>query len=148
MKLKLSHLLLTGAILIPSIVMNADAAGGGAAPPADRAASRITGSLDYIAVTGVHAPIVGANGFQSLMALDAGLEIHDSGERRRAEAQMPRIRDALRRAVHGYLSITYEVGTVPDLDMIARRLQAAVDQVLGEGVAEVTISAAIIHRNS
>ena len=147
MKLKCTHLLLAAAMLAPSIVLDAEAAGGGA-EPVDRAAARLTGSQDYIAVTGVHAPIAGVDGFRSLMALDAGLEIHDSGERRRAEAQMPRIRDALRRAVHGYLSMTYEIGTVPDLDMIGRRLQMAVDQVLGEGIAEVTISAAIIHNNN
>ncbi len=147
MKLKLSHILFAGALLVPSIAMSAEAAGAGG-DPVDRAGARITGSQDYIAVTGVHAPIASADGFRSLMALDAGIEIHDARERRRAEAQMPRIRDALRRAVHGYLSMSYEVGTVPDLDMIGRRLQTAVDQVLGEGIADVTISAAIIHRNS
>ena len=147
MKLKLSHLLFAAAMLAPSAMMSAHAAGAGG-DPADRAGARITGSQDYIAVTGVHAPIAGVDGFRSLMALDAGIEIHDDRERRRAEAQMPRIRDALRRAVHGYLSMSYEVRTVPDLDMIGRRLQTAVDQVLGEGVAEVTIAAAIIHRNS
>ena len=147
MKLKFAYILCAMAMMASPAFQSAHAAGGGSDAAGERASSRITGSMDYVAITGIHAPILADSMFQSLMALDAGLEIHDAAQRRRAEAQMPRLRDACRRAVHGYLSISYEPGTVPDLDMIGRRLQTAVDHVLGDGVAEVTISSALIHRN-
>ena len=120
-----------------------------AAPPSkgktDKATSRITGSKDYVGILGVKAPVASTFGFSGLIVVDTGLEIPDAKERRRAEGQMPRLRDAMRRATHGYINGIYEHGTVPDLDLLSRRLQRTVDQVLGPGIAEVTISSAIIH---
>lgn len=147
MKLKLYHIALIGLLLIPSVAPNALASGGGGAPAekVDKAALRITGSKHYLAVTGLNAPIASLTGFTGMMALDAGLEIEDDKERSRVANQMPRVRDALRRAVHSYLNGSYEKGKVPDLDMLGKRLQKAADNALGPGIAEVTIASALIH---
>ena len=56
------------------------------------------------------------------------------------------IRDSLRRSVRAYVSMSYEYGTVPDLEMLSRRLQRSADDLFGEGVADLTISAVLVHR--
>ncbi len=111
----------------------------------DKATARITGSSTYIAVAGLKAAVATPDGFGGLMALDAGLDIKDAAARKTAEANMPRVRDALRSAVNGYINVSYLPDTVPDLDMMQAGLQRAADRVLGKGVAEVTISSAIIY---
>jgi hypothetical protein len=145
MKLKLYHIALFAALLAPSIAPKALAGGTAPVDKIDKAALRITGSTKYIAITGLNAPIANLEGFSGMMALDAGLEIQDDKERKRAANQLPRLRDALRRAVHSYLNISYEQGKVPDLDMLGMRLQRAVDGTLGAGIAKVTIASALIH---
>ncbi|MAK61454.1 MAG: hypothetical protein CMK09_10775 [Ponticaulis sp.] len=145
MKLKLSHLLVTGLIFLPSLAMEARSA----TPNSDneeKAASRVTGSPNYVAVTNLNAPIASSEGFDSMMAVDAGLEIVDNASRRKATTQAPRVRDALRRGVQSYLNLSYRPGTVPDLNVLSVRMQRAADEVFGPGVAKVTIASAIVHK--
>ena len=130
----------------PALALSSHAAGGGGTETKDKAAARITGSDKYFAVTNLNAPLVGEYGFDSLMAVDVGVEIEDNKTRERAMKQMPRIRDSLRRSVRAYVSMSYEYGTVPDLEMLSRRLQRSADDLFGEGVADVTISAVLVHR--
>lgn len=146
MKLKLTHLLAACLMFSPVLTPASFAAGGGAPASSDKSASRITGSPYYVAVTNLNAPIVGARGFDSMMAVDAGLEIHDNQIRAKAEKQMPRLRDGLRRGVRTFLTMNYEYGTVPDLELLSKRLQAAADEIFGPGVAKVTIAAALVHK--
>ncbi|MAT36288.1 MAG: hypothetical protein CMK06_14290 [Ponticaulis sp.] len=146
MKLKLSHLVLATLMLAPSVVLESHAAGGNSAEPVDKAAARITGSEHYLAVTGLHAPIASSRGFDSMMAVDAGLEIEDAKARASISHQMPKVRDALRRGVHTFIAMSYEPGTVPDLNILGVRLQRAADEVFGKDVAKVTIAAALVHK--
>lgn len=125
----------------------ATAAGGKGEPPADKAAARITGSKTYIHLPNLNAPIPNGFEFSGIISLDAGLDIEDDKKRKYALARLPRLKDALRSAVSGYVSISYQVGTVPDLNMMGARLQRAVDRELGPGVAKVTIAAAMITAN-
>ncbi|MAP95308.1 MAG: hypothetical protein CMK07_10195 [Ponticaulis sp.] len=148
MKIKLAHLTLCALLLMPSVLSEAYAAGGGttAEAPVDKNAARITGSSTYFSVTGLHAPIASDRGsFDSMIAVDAGVDIKDDKLRASAMKQMPRVRDALRRAVHGYIAMSYHVGDVPDLDVLGARLQREADRLFGRGVAEVTISAVLVH---
>ena len=102
MKQKLSHLLAACLLFTPALALSAHAAGGGGGTETkDKAAARITGSDKYFAVTNLNAPLVGEYGFDSLMAVDVGLEIEDNKTRARAMKQMPRIRDSLRRTIVG-----------------------------------------------
>ena len=98
----LTYTLLAGLMLIPSVSLNADAAGG--TPPVDKSISRITGSPNYVAVTGLNVPIASWNGFSGLMAVDVGLEIEDNKIRRQAELTMPRVRDTLRQSLHIFMN--------------------------------------------
>lgn len=141
----LKYALFTGLILIPSISLSAEAAGGGAAPTMDKATARITGSQIYVPVTGLNVPIAHWDGYTGMMAVDVGLEIEDKKQRKYTQAIMPRVRDALRQSIHVYMNGFYENDTVPDLDLLSRRMQRAVDKALGQDVAKVTIASAIIH---
>lgn len=148
MKLKLSHMFVAGLILLPSIAMDARAATPNSSESQDqeKAAARITGSKHYVAVTNLNAPIIGNDGSNSLMAVDAGLEIEDNSARKKANTHAPRVRDALRRGVQLYLNMSYRSGSVPNLEMLGARLQSAADEVFGPGVAKVTIASAIVHK--
>ena len=147
MKLRLSHLLLSTLLLVPALTFNAQAAGGssGGEEAVDQAVLRITGSQHYVPVQGVIAPIIGIGGFDSMMVVDIGLDIESDAERRRAQNQMPRIKDALLRGLQSFLAMGYEKDSVPNLDELGRRLQRNIDQVMGVGVAQVTIASAIVH---
>ncbi len=144
MKRALKYALFASLMLLPSVSLRAEAAGGGA-PQVDKAIARITGSQHYVAVTGLNVPIASWNGFTGMMAVDAGLEIEDSKIRKQTELTMPRVRDTLRQSLHIYMNATYQPDSVPNLEMMGARMQKAIDRQLGPGVAKVTISSAIIH---
>ena len=144
MKRALKYALFASLMLLPSVSLHAEAAGGGA-PKIDKAIARITGSQIYVAVTGLNVPIASWNGFTGMMAVDAGLEIEDGKIRKRTELTMPRVRDTLRQSLHIYMNASYVEESVPDLETMCRRMQKAIDRQLGPGVAKVTISSAIIH---
>lgn len=136
--------MLTSSVLLAiSVSLTAEAAGS--SPPVDKSISRITGSPNYVAVTGINVPIASWNGFSGMMAVDAGLEIEDNKIRRQTELTMPRVRDTLRQSLHIFMNASYQAETVPDLEDMCARMQRAMDRLLGPGVAKVTISSAIIH---
>lgn len=141
----LTYALFATVIALPSLSLSADAAGGSASPKIDKQTARITGSQIYVPVTGVNVPIAQWDGYSGMMAIDIGLEIADDDKRAYTLATMPRIRDTLRQSVHAYMNGFYEVDTVPDLNLLSRRMQKAIDGQLGKDVAKVSIASAIIH---
>ena len=146
MKRSFKYALFASLILLPSLTFRADAAGGGdSSYQVDKAIARITGSKIYVAVQGVNVPIANWDGFSGMMAVDAGLEIDDKDLRERTQALMPRVRDTIRQSLHIYMNASYVEETVPDLEAMCKRMQKAVDRMLGPGKAKVTISSAIIH---
>ena len=143
MKRLFRYAFIAGLILLPSLsVANASST---AEAPVDKAVSRVTGSKVYIAVTGLNVPIARWDGFSGMMAIDAGLEIPDDAERKRAEDLLPRVRDSLRQSIHVYMNSSYPADSVPDLDAICQRMQRAIDRALGPNIATVTVASAIIH---
>lgn len=141
----LTYALFAALIALPSMFLTAEAAGGSGSAKIDKQTARITGSQIYVPVTGVKVPIAQWDGYLGMMAIDIGLEIADDDKRAYALATMPRVRDTLRQSVHAYMNGLYEVDTVPDLNMLSRRMQKAIDDQLGKDVAKVTIASAIIH---
>lgn len=128
----------------------ASAAGGGkkAAPaggaPISQQQKRITSSENYIAVPGLIAAIAVDYRFSGLLQVEAGLDIPDSKARARAGQSMPRLRDSMRTAVADYVGNFYSAGAVPDPVQIKRRLQNAVDAILGPKIATVTLAVVMV----
>lgn len=145
MKHALKYALISGLCLLPAMVAPAYASGGSSPDKIDKAASRITGSPQYVLISGLNVPIANWDGFSGLMAMDIGLEIEDDHERQRIQHTMPIVRDALRRTIHVYMNASYVADSVPDLEELGKRLQRIMDKSLGDNVAQVTIASAIIH---
>ena len=134
------------ALLLASAVVGRASA---APPPAtkdetDPQAKRITGSDNYVPTFGLRASI--ARGFKvhGVLAVDAGLDVPNEQTRKRAQALRPRLMNAMRDAVMGYASLTYEVGERPDVDILSGRLRKAADQVLGKGESRVALASVIV----
>lgn len=140
----IKYALFTGFVFLPSIAFTAEAAGG-SSDPVDKTAARLTGSKMYVSVTGLNVPIAQWDGYSGMIAVDAGLEAADAEQKERIRAIMPRVKDALRRSVNGYVNGFYTQGSVPDLDLLIGRMQRSVDKAVGKDVAVVTVSAVIIH---
>lgn len=125
-----------------------------AAPPAtttkpemDPQAKRITGSDNYVPTFGLRASI--ARGFKvhGVLAVDAGLDVPKEQTRKQCDALRPRLISAMRDAILNYASLSYQVGEKPDVDILAARLQKAVDSVLGKGEARVALASVIVFDN-
>ncbi len=121
-----------------------------AAPPTapsaemDPQAKRITGSDQYVPTFGLRASI--ARGFKvyGVLAVDAGLDVPKEQTRKMCEAIRPRLISSMRDAILNYASLSYVVGERPDVDILAARLQKAVDGVLGKGEARVAMASVIV----
>jgi hypothetical protein len=120
-----------------------------APPPAPNAemdpqAKRITGSDQYVPTFGLRASI--ARGFKvhGVLAVDAGLDVPKEQTRKLCEAIRPRLISSMRDAILNYASLSYVVGERPDVDILAARLQKAVDGVLGKGEARVALASVIV----
>lgn len=128
----------------------------GAAPPAqgeeapaakpDPAATRVTGSANYMPTFGLRASITRGNKVRGILAVDAGIDIPDAKLRKQTEATKPRLMSAMRDAVLAYASLSYTVGEPPDADLLKSRMQKAVDAQLGPGKAKVALASVIVFR--
>jgi hypothetical protein len=139
--------LLPLALASAALAAKASAAPPPAAPKAeiDPQAKRITGSDNYVPTFGLRASI--ARGFKvhGVMAVDAGLDVPKEATRKQCEALRPRLTSSMRDAILNYVSLTYVVGERPDVDILAGRLQKAVDGVLGKGEAKVALASVIVY---
>lgn len=121
-----------------------------AAPPnapsteMDPAAKRISGSDNYVPTFGLRASI--ARGFKiyGVLAVDAGLDVPKEQTRKLCVAIRPRLISSMRDAILNYASLSYVLGERPDVDILAARLQKAVDGVLGKGEARVALASVIV----
>ncbi len=110
----------------------------------DPQAKRITGSDNYVPTFGLRASI--ARGFKvhGVLAVDAGLDVPKEATRKMCAAIRPRLMSSMRDAILNYAFLSYTVGEKPDVDILAARLQKAVDGVLGKGEARVALASVIV----
>jgi len=127
------------------------ASGGGAsAPPqqSDSTQDRLTSAESYLPLPTLSAGVLHRYSTQGTLVVDMGLDIPDETLRRRARANEPRIRDALRTALATYASTYYRDRTPPDPAQLTRLMQAAVDRTLGGAGAQVLLVNIIYQRRS
>ena len=132
------------------LLASAVAGRASAAPPpsagseTDPQAKRITGSNNYVPTFGLRASIARGFKIHGVLAVDAGLDVPNEQTRKKAEAVRPRLMNAMRDAVMGYASLTYEVGERPDVQILSAKLQKAADSVLGKGESRVALASVIV----
>jgi flagellar basal body-associated protein FliL len=126
------------------------AAGSGAAAPPQSASrqERLTSAESYLPLPTLSAGVLQRYSTQGTLVIDLGLDIPDAELRRRARANEPRIRDALRTALATYASTYYRDRTAPDPTQLTRLMQAAVDRTLGAAGARVLLVNIIYQRRN
>lgn len=129
------------AIVLTLCVGPALAAGNGGEgdqAPASRQ-ERLTSADSWLPMPTLSAFILSRTSSDATIIVDMGIDVPDASLRRHANANGPRIRDALRTALSTYSNTYYRMQTEPDPATITRLLQRAVDQTLGAPGARVLL---------
>lgn len=123
---------------------------GGSAPPqqSDSPQDRLTSAESYLPLPTLSAGVLHRYSTQGTLVVDMGLDIPDETLRRRARANEPRLRDALRTALATYATTYYRDRTSPDPAQLTRLMQAAVDRTLGASGAQVLLVNIIYQRRN
>ena len=103
---------------------------GGEQAPASRQ-ERLTSADSWLPMPTLSACILNRTTTDATIIVDMGIDVLDATLRRHANANGPRIRDALRTALTTYANTYYRMHTSPDPATVTRLLQQAVDQTLG-----------------
>jgi flagellar basal body-associated protein FliL len=106
--------------------------------PASRQ-ERLTSADSWLPMPTLSAFILSRTSADSTIIVDLGIDVPDATLRRHANANGPRLRDALRTALSTYSNTYYRMQTAPDPATITRLLQQAVDQTLGRPGARVLL---------
>lgn len=129
------------ALCVLAVALSAPAAAQTAAPeqaPASRQ-ERLTSAESFVPLPTMSASVLLRYSARGTIVVDMGLDIPDADLRRRARANGPRVRDALRTALATYANTYYRDRTAPDPETLTRLLQHATDRTLGAPGARVLL---------
>lgn len=101
-------------------------AGGGAPQPS------------YTRFATLTASIARTHGRRGVISVEAGIDVADAGLRSRAAQSAPRLRAAYAEALRDFGAALLP-GAPPDVERLARTLQAATDRVLGRSGARLLL---------
>lgn len=107
---------------------------------------RLTSAESYIPMPTLSAGLIQRYASSGAIIVDMGIDVPDAALRGRAQANAPRLRDALRTALATYASTYYRDRTAPDPNTVARLMQSAVDRTLGAPGARVLLANVLIQR--
>jgi len=131
-----------GALIAATALLAAPAFAGEGGKPKKK---RVTDAEEFMEIPYLAATISDDGRVAGLLQVEAGLDIPDARLRRKAEALMPRLRDAYTDALTAYAGRLYRPGDAPDADRIAALLQSATDRVLEEEGAHVLLGMVMVH---
>ncbi len=100
---------------------------------------KITQAVSYVAIKPIYATVLDAGRPVGLLLVSFGLDIPNAALRARVEAALPLLRDAYVRNVMAFSAAAVRPFEQPDVDLIARRLQAVTDQKLQQTGARVLL---------
>lgn len=102
------------------------------------------GGVTFLQFPTLTASITRPGGRRGVLTVEAGVDVPDADLRARAEASVPRLRDAFVRYLTGYAA-TVAPGTAPNPDIIAVSLQRSADQVLGKPGAKLLLGTVMVN---
>ncbi|GBF56984.1 hypothetical protein PbB2_00641 [Candidatus Phycosocius bacilliformis] len=79
-----------------------------------------------------------------LMQIDMGIVVSATSQRDRALAATPALRAAWRGVAQEFVNTLFIPGRVPDTIMLAQRMQAVTDRIVGPGIAKVVLLSVIV----
>jgi len=128
--------------IVVALALAAEATAAEAPPqPAQR---KTTQSESYIVVDPIYSTILDGNKPRGLLMIEMGLDVPDSGLRSKVSQSLPNLRDAYVRSLLIYAATAVRPWRQPDVDDIAKRLQAITDRVVGREGARVLMAQAVI----
>ena len=90
---------------------------------------KTSGGLSYTPLPTLTAPLL-AGGRRGVLTVEAGTDTPDKALKARVDLLGPRLRDAYA-SVLATFAAALPAGAPPDVDLLAQRLQAATDRVVG-----------------
>jgi hypothetical protein len=105
--------------------------------PAQR---KTTQSETYVVFEPIYASILEGGRPRGLLLVEMGLDVPDAELRGRISAALPTLRDAYVRSLLVYASTAVRAWRQPNVDDIAKRLQATTDTVVGRPGARVLMA--------
>jgi hypothetical protein len=142
------------ALIVASSIaaLAAPAAASGASGTTEQAPAtrqeRLTSAESFVPMPTLSAGVIQRASTAGTIVVDMGLDIPDGELRWRAQANAPRLRDALRTALATYASTYYRDRTAPDPTMLTRLMQTSIDRVLGAQGARVLLVNIIYQRRT
>jgi hypothetical protein len=128
----------------------AAAAGGGGSSATEQAPAtrqeRLTSAESFVPMPTLSAGVLQRHSTAGTIVVDMGLDIPDGDLRWRAQANAPRLRDALRTALATYALTYYRDRTAPDPTQLTRLMQQSIDRTLGAPGARVLLVNIIYQR--
>jgi hypothetical protein len=109
---------------------------------------RLTSAESFVPMPTLSAGVIQRASTAGTIVVDMGLDIPDGDLRWRAQANAPRLRDALRTALATYASTYYRDRTAPDPTTLTRLMQTSIDRVLGAQGARVLLVNIIYQRRT
>jgi hypothetical protein len=91
----------------------------------------------------ITATVLRANGQRGVLTLEAGIDVPDPALHDRAQKSMPLLRDAHAATLRTYAA-SLRPAAVPDLDLLAARLQADTDRILGRRGAKLLMGTCLL----
>lgn len=101
------------------------------------------GQATYVRLATVTANARRSGGGNAIMTVETGVDVPDAALRTRATQSAPRLRAAYNQVVQQAASAMLP-GAPPDIDRLARELQAATDRTLGRAGARVLLGTVMV----
>jgi hypothetical protein len=133
--LRVSLSALVGAASMVLLASPSVAAGGAKASTSDS---------PYIGQSQIVSTVVRSFRAVGTLQVDMGIMVSNPAQRARATALRPVLRDTWRRTSQEFTNNFYTPGRVPDAALLAQRLQAATDQIIGPGTGRVILTSVIV----
>ena len=135
------------AVLIAAPVLAVPAFAGEEGNGASREQQRLTSAETYVPMPTLSAGVLLQGRTSGTLVVDVGVDVPDAILRTRAQQMQPRLVDALRTSLSQFANVYYRDRTAPDLDTMARLMQAAVNRVLGRPGAQLLLANVIYQRH-
>lgn len=102
-----------------------------------------SGDATFVRFPTVTGTVTRADGRRGVMTIETGVDVADAALRTRAQQSAPRLRAAYNTVVQRTAAMLLP-GAPPDIDRLARELQAVTDQTLGRAGARVLLGTVMV----
>ena len=114
------------------------------ASPAAAGERKKGGGLSFEPFSTLAATVMRPDGRRGVITAEAGVDVPDAALKAKVDLLRPRLRDAYISVLNAFAAAT-PPGGVPDVDLLADRMQAVTDRIVGRPGAKLLIGAVIVN---